>query len=327
LDAEIGNFVDCTVGVDLISTGSGIKGDFYLAHLLFSGTGTCIRYGGAAFLHGDFSSIMNCSDDNTGVFLSGFDFTLASARDANVQVVGCAGVEDKNPHAKVNITDNVVTTACSGANTYYKVNGMTSKPRILFDNAATAGTWAITYGGQSATGVAWDASAASIKGAIEALTNVTTVTVVQVTASKEWTFEFVTAGEGWLPLAVDVAGLTTTTAVEVLPSFYVCKVGITNNRLTFQSDKPFDGTAWVSGNLSVDQNNRTVNIGIRKNATGNVYTPFTVRTGPLGQPYPFAISTYLPNMKKNDFYELWVSSGIAGDVVTVQDLYILFDSK
>jgi hypothetical protein len=107
----------------------------------------------------------------------------------------------------------------------------TSATEIILDAAATAGTFTITYGSETTAAIAYNASAADIKSALEALTGITTVTVTQVVASKEWWVRFDTATEGfeWTQ-SVDISGLTTTTAVDVIKSFYNCKVTMDQKR-------------------------------------------------------------------------------------------------
>ena len=54
--------------------------------------------------------------------MSGFDFTLASGRDANFEIVNNAGLEDKNAKCKLNIVNNASTTICTTAGIWYKAN-------------------------------------------------------------------------------------------------------------------------------------------------------------------------------------------------------------
>ena len=54
----------------------------------------------------------------TGTFFSGFDFT--NAYDANIEVLGNLGIEDKIPHAKINGWNNSTSTTITTAATWYK---------------------------------------------------------------------------------------------------------------------------------------------------------------------------------------------------------------
>ena len=95
--------------------------------------------------------------------------------------------------------------------------------------------------------------------------------------------------------------------------------------MTFQSDHIRDGKMWVTGNLSMNQANRNVNIGIMKNANNLIISPFTVRTATSGQAYPFSIVAYIKETHKDDFFGIWVTSTNNNDVVTLSDVYWFAD--
>lgn len=84
--------------------------------------------------------------------------------------------------------------------------------RIVFDAAASAGTFTITIDGQTTGNIAFDAVAATIETAIEALSNVDAdgVTVTQNVVSADWTVAFDTnnATTPFAELTVDITGLT-----------------------------------------------------------------------------------------------------------------------
>lgn len=63
--------------------------------------------------------------NKTGSFSSGFDYTRADGRDADVEVISCIGVEDNKPHAKVNVIGNSGATEMNQT-TFVKVNYTTS---------------------------------------------------------------------------------------------------------------------------------------------------------------------------------------------------------
>jgi hypothetical protein len=329
LDVEVANFVHCPIGVDLVKATAA---DFLLTGLMFiheNSTDIGIKYTGGTGNYvlvttGGFANIISCAYNSVGHGTSGFDFTIA--RDANVEITACVGIENKNPHGKLNVRDNAAGTTLTNPNTYYKIAGANSKTNILFNTAATAGTFTVTVGPQTTGNIAWNASAATIKTAIEALTNVTTVTVTQITASKEWDVEFITSGEGFLAQSVDVSGLTTTSSVIVSKSFYACKIGLAEDRITFLSEHERDGLMWISGNLQVDGANKTIKVGIRKSG-GQIIAPFTVRTNTANQPVSFTLMIYVDGMAKDSYYELVVSGTNGGDVVTVKDLQWMFDTK
>jgi hypothetical protein len=328
-DIEVGNFENCSVGISLAQNGSGATSNFYLAHIVFeqdSGD-TAILYDGSSYAIGTYNDIFNCTYNNIGTFISGFDFSLTSGRDANVEIIGNAGCPDNVPHSKINISDNVTTTTCTAARTYYKVNGLNSKVHITFNDVATSGTFTITVAGQTTTGIAYDASDATIKAAVEALSNVTTVSVVVITASQDFTIEFATSGEGWGIISVDVSSLGTVTSVMVIPNHLECRIAVLNNKITYLSDHAKDGLFWITGNLSVNQSNRNINVAVKKNGTGSALAPFTVRTTTSNQPYPFSLTLYSETIMKDDYCELFISSNNAGDIVTISDVYWMVSSR
>lgn len=328
-DIEVGNFIDCAVGVDLIKA---TNDSFICRTLVFDNPalGIGIQYDGANYGFSGFSEIMGCTHNGVGDFISGFDFHRQDGRDKNIVISGNVGLEDKNPHAKLNVIDNTaLTTTVTTAGTFYKVVGIRSNTRIIFDAAATAGTFTITYDGETTAAIAYNASAADIKSALEALTGITTVTVTQVVASKEWAIRFDTAAEGWDDTqTVDISGLTTTTAVDVIKSFYNCKTTLDIGKITYQPDNPRDCRCWVGGNVQVNQVNRNVTLGIKKNNTGQIISPMTVRCSASGQPYAIPpIIAYLDDVESGDYFELFVTSSTNGDVVTLQDLNWYFESR
>lgn len=327
IDFEVGNVIDCDVGLDLVKAST--KQDINLNGiiLLNSAGDIGIQYAGAALVYDEFK-ISNIIWNYVGTFGTGFDFTRTDGRDADIVIKDCIGLEDKSPHAKLNITDNVTTTTLTTQNVYYKIADMNSKTSIVFDQAATAGTFTISIGGQTTGNIAYDATAGTIETAIEALSTVTDCTVTQIVAAKEWTISFNTATEGWTSdHAVNVAGLTTTTSAIVTQNFYTCKIGFDQNKITNLSKYPYDATMILTGNVSASNNNRNINIGVKKNGT-TILSPFTVRATTASQPYPFAIPIYLDAVAENDYFEVFAANmSAAGETITVQDIYVYYSSR
>ena len=175
--------------------------------------------------------------NNTGKFLCNFDFTSSTL--ANVVVIGNSGIEDKKPHCKINVINNLTTTTVATATNFVKAN-------------YTNGT------------------------------------------------------------------------------VYTCKFTLAANKATYLSSNSRDCWIWLSGNVQVNQNGRTVDIAIVVNAAGGaspvlyntpgVYSPSSTRCQSQNVPYPFAIVTYIPALTANDYVEIWVTSSTNGDVVILQDL-------
>lgn len=326
-DIEVGNFNNCTIGIDLMSA----TGDSFLCkNVVFANPvgGTSINYDGSAYGFSGFSEVSGCTYNGVGNFVAGFDFSRRDGRDANIIFIDNIGIEDKNPHAKINVADNTTAVTVTTAGTFYKAADIQSVTRIIFDQAATAGTFTITIGGQTTAAIAYNADAATIEAAIEAISSVTDCTVAQIVAAKEWTIRFETAGEGWdSDHAVDISGLTTTTLVDVVRSFYTTKMTLDQNQMKYQPDNPRDCVMWLSGNVQVGAVNRNVTMGIKKNGDDRILSPMTVRTSTASQPVPFSMVVYLDDVDKDDYFEIWLTSSTNGDQVIIQDLIWYFESR
>ena len=103
---------------------------------------------------------------------------------------------------------------------------------------------------------------------------------------------------------------------------------INNNHFTYQVTNSRSIVVIVSGNVSVDAANRNITIGIVKNGiTGTRYGETTLRTVTANQPFQYSTVILLSNVIKNDYFELFVSAGNNGDILTFQDVNIFADSK
>jgi hypothetical protein len=225
------DFIQCAVGVNLLSgvseTVSILNSTFYNT---LSGTDIGILYTPATFTTSVSMIISNNAYNNQGTFVSGFDFSLASGRDANNFLINNAGIENQNPHCKINVNNNVSTTTITNTGTYYKAS--------------------------------W--------------TNTSTITT-------KWT--------------------------------------IANNRITYQPSYKGDAWAIITGNISVSQSSHVITIGIVKNGvTGTRFGETDLRISTAFQPFQFSTVIYVPDMVKNDYLELYVTSSASGDIVTFQDI-------
>ena len=116
-------------------------------------------------------------------------------------------------------------------------------------------------------------------------------------------------------------------AVFTNTNTYTCKLLMTDNRITYQSDHARDAKMFVTGSLSGDLPNKIVTIGIRKNNTGDIVSPMTIKCATSGEPYSFGILAYLTEVVKDDYFELFVTCDTSGRDVTVQNLNIYFESR
>lgn len=233
-DIEVVTFENCGTGIDLIKAPME---SFIFSQIVFNNApaGIAIKYDGANYIYNAVANIFSCTWNHVGTFLSGFDFTLVSGRDANIEILGCIGTEDKKPHAKINVIDNANTTTIVAGGTYYKA---------VFTNG----------------------------------------------------------------------------------TIYTCKVKLENNKLTQLTSHKQDVKLFITGNLSINETNAIVNVGVKKNDTGAIINPFSVRCATSGQPYGFSIITYLEDVVLDDFVELFVTTATAGKLVTLQDVNIFYEA-
>lgn len=301
-DIEVGNFTDCLVGVDLLKATAD---KFYLAHLIFNqsnASDVAIQYTGGAgnYVYEAPSNIFNCTFNNVGEFLSGFDFTIA--RDADIQVIANTGEEDKTPHAKINVRDNATGTTATAANTFYKAaftNGITYACKVgLADGKMTFLPNYITDGMMWVNGnLQVDKNGRNIDVAIRRSLSVNTVVgngaTVTVTTTQD--HEMQTGDRvqmlGWSNAAHN--GLFTITVTGDTTFTYAAATAAASN----------GGTA------------------------GNIISPMTVRAVTSGVAYSFGLCAYIDGMQRNDDYEIYVASGNAGDVITIQDLTWLLNTR
>jgi hypothetical protein len=239
------DFTQCAKGIHLLSgvseTVSATNCTFYNTT---SGTDIGVLYVPATFTTYTSMFFSNNAWNNQGTFFSGFDFSLANGRDANVYMVGNLGSVDQKPHAKLNVLNNAATTTVTTAGTYYKA--------------------------------VWAANAS--------------------TYTCKWT----------LGSTGPVSG----------------------NRITYQPNNPSNAWAIITGNLSNSVVNHVLTLAIVRNGvTTTRYGETDIRITVAGQPFQFSTVVYIPNMARNDYLELYVTSNTNGSVVTFRDLEWFTDTQ
>jgi hypothetical protein len=225
------DFMQCAKGIHLSSGVSEIISviscTFYNTSL---GTDIGILYVPATFTSFTSIFITHNAWNNQGTYVSGFDFSRSDGRDANAFLINNAGMENQNPHCKINVSNNAATTTVTTAGTYYKAN---------WTNAASSST---------------------------------------------------------------------------------CKWTMVNNKITYQPNNGEGVWAIITGNIAVNYAH-TITIGIVKNGvSGTRFGETDLRITTANVPFQFSTVIYLPNIVKNDYLELWVTSVSSGDVVTFQDV-------
>ena len=130
---------------------------------------------------------------------------------------------------------------------------------------------------------------------------------------------------------INVSNNVSTTTVTTAGTFYkanwtntsnyTTKWNVANNRITYQTDYVLDAWAIITGNLTVDDNNLRVTIAIVKNGViGTRYGETDLRIVTANQPFQFSTVIYIPDMAKDDYLELYVTSSQNGDIVRFQDV-------
>jgi hypothetical protein len=100
---------------------------------------------------------------------------------------------------------------------YLSIAGQNEQQKVVADINPTAGSYTITLDGVTSAAIAWNDNAAAIKTALEAMTNIGSVTVTGVMDTTGFTVEWDNV-DGLKPIStitVDISSLTTTTAVTI----------------------------------------------------------------------------------------------------------------
>ena len=100
------------------------------------------------------------------------------------------------------------------------------------------------------------------------------------------------------------------------------------NRITYQPTHRRGGWFIISGNLSVDNGNRTISLGVVKNGNSAVrYGETTIRTQAPNTAALFSTVVYISDIAATDYFEIWCSTLNGGDVVTFHDVQWLAETK
>jgi hypothetical protein len=121
------DFIQCAKGIHLLS---GVSETISILNCTFyntaSGSDIGIFYEPATFTNFSSMFISNTAWNNQGTYISGFDFSRSDGRDANAFLMNNAGMENENPHCKINVNNNNSTTTITNNGTYYKATWTTT---------------------------------------------------------------------------------------------------------------------------------------------------------------------------------------------------------
>ncbi|HBS88959.1 MAG: hypothetical protein A2W91_05900 [Bacteroidetes bacterium GWF2_38_335] len=115
------DFISCTKGINMEKGSNAVVQLTSGAYLNNNAGAYGVLYVPATFSF-ETMIITNNSWNNTGYFISGFDFTRSDGRDADAFIIANAGMESKNPHSKINVLNNASTTTVTTTGTWYKAN-------------------------------------------------------------------------------------------------------------------------------------------------------------------------------------------------------------
>ena len=107
-----------------------------------------------------------------------------------------------------------------------------------------------------------------------------------------------------------------------------CKWKIVNNKITYQPLNKRNGMFTIAGNLSVDNINRVISIGVVKNGiTTTRYGETTLRITTANQPFQFSFLVFVEDISAGDYFEIYYTSANDGDVVKIQDIQWLVTTQ
>jgi hypothetical protein len=107
-----------------------------------------------------------------------------------------------------------------------------------------------------------------------------------------------------------------------------CKWTIVDNQITYQPGNRKNGLFTIAGNLSVNNSNRIISIGIVKNGvSGTRYGETTLRVTTANQPFQFSFLAFLDDIAPGDYFEIYYTSANNNDVIKIQDIQWLVNAQ
>lgn len=116
-------------------------------------------------------------------------------------------------------------------------------------------------------------------------------------------------------------------AVWTNTSSSTCKWTVANNKITYQTVNRTNGFAVITGNIACDHNS-VLTIGLVKNGVSSIrHGECNLKVTAANVPFQFSTVIYLEDISKDDYFELYVTSSRANDLVTFQDVQWYIESK
>ena len=111
-------------------------------------------------------------------------------------------------------------------------------------------------------------------------------------------------------------------------SSYTTSLLINNNMVTYLPVRSRDLYLIISGDVTVDNPNKVITIGIVKNGvTTTRYGETALRITTANQPYQFSTVIYLEDVAKDDYFELYCSTATGSDILKFQDVNLFISAQ
>jgi hypothetical protein len=103
-------------------------------------------------------------------------------------------------------------------------------------------------------------------------------------------------------------------------SAYTCKWTVSGNRMTYQPNNGGDVWAVITGDIIPNAAHIFTFAIVKNGVTSTLYGETALRNTSANQPTQFSTVIYVPDVKKNDYLELFVTSNYNGDVINFNDI-------
>jgi len=264
--------------------------------------------------------------DFNNSFSSGI--TVASAvsgvtlKVSEVDFISCAkGIHlSSGSNATVSILNSTFYNSSGGIGLDYDATNFTSFSSMFITNNAWNGTGSFFNGFDFSRADGRDAKAFIQNNAGDPDRNPSCYINVLNNATSSGTL---TNANAWYKAAWNHALATVNTT-----KWTVANASGNVNRITYQPVNKRSGHFIVTGSLSCNNSSRTISISVFKNGNTAVrFGEITVRTGSSNTPTPFSFIAFIPELANGDYFEIGLSSTNGGDVITIQDLQWIVDTK
>jgi hypothetical protein len=178
--------------------------------------------------------------------------------------------------------------------------------RISLPQSPMEGTFSLTYAGQTTASIAYDASAADVQSALQALDNLGPGSVLVTRDGADWLVEFKGtefSGRDAPSLIGDGSDLTSTGSISVAELFEGTS-GLNESQVVTISGQPGGGTFTLTFNgqttAPIAFNASAAEVQMRLRALTNIGASSVIVTGVMGGPYTVVFENSLGRMNVNE---------------------------